>query len=132
MLGLVYVILPFSDVPPGEAIARSLTRVQRGGRETLPHDWLKWHDDTAEVEHLYRTLLTFQRDGGLRTEGSDSWLIDTHSILAAMEERGVDRWTVRFADISADLPSFARDYLHPLERHPVTHGFGGWHNGLGR
>ena len=133
MFGLAYVILPFSDQPPAEAIAQSLARFQRGGRGTVSEEWLRFRDETAELRKMYERTFSFRLDRGLRTDGDDDWYLNSHAVTAAMKERGRDSWTVRFADIEPDFAAFVDKYASiRCERHPVTGGFGRWLNNLGQ
>ena len=134
MFSLAYVILPFSEAAPADAITRSLARFRRGERGDVPDEWLRFADKTAEVRAAHETRFTFTRGQGrsLGTEGGVNWLLDLSPILDEMERRGTERWQVRFADLEPDIARFATRFVRPLERHPVTGGFGHWLNGLGR
>lgn len=132
MFSLAYVMLPFSDTPPAQAIAASLARFQRGGRGDVPEDWVRFHDTTAEVRALHEATFAYTRDRGLHVEGADDWLLDRLAMSAEIKRRGRDRWRARFADIEPDLDSFARRFVRPFDRHPVTNGFGSWLNPLGQ
>ncbi|MEA3060833.1 MAG: hypothetical protein QOJ94_614 [Sphingomonadales bacterium] len=131
MFGLAYVILPFTDTSPAEAIAASLARFRRGRRGDVPDEWLRFHDETAHIREMHEARYTFTRDKGLRISGGDSWYLDSSAVLAEMERRGKVKWTVCFAQIEPDLGRFAERFLRPFERHPVTNGFGRWLNALG-
>ena len=61
MFSLAYVLLPFDDQSPAEAIAASLARFERGRRGDVPDDWLAFHDETAHVEELHQTRFTFTK-----------------------------------------------------------------------
>lgn len=133
MFGLAYVILPFTDRSPADAITQSLARFQRGRRGDLPEEWLRFHDDTADLRTAYETTHTFSHDKGLRRDGGSDWLLSTVAIMAAMKERGREHWTVRFADIEPDFAAFVDQYCaFSCDRHPVTGGFGRWLNDLGQ
>lgn len=134
MFSLAYVILPFSETAPADAITRSLARFRRGERGDVPDEWLQFVDETAEVRATHETRFTFTRGPGrsLRTEGGVNFLLDLNPILDEMERRGTERWQVRFADLEPDIARFATRFVRPLERHPVTGGFGHWLNGLGK
>lgn len=132
MFSLAYVILPFGSASPAAAIAASLARFQRGRRGDIPEQWLRFHDETAHVEELYRSSLTFTKGQGLRTEGADPWYFDIRAIMVEMDRRGLLRWDVRFADIEPTIATFVTKYLCMLERHPITGGFGQWLNPLGQ
>jgi hypothetical protein len=133
MFSLAYVILPFSETPPAEAIRHSLTRFQRGGRGDVPEDWLAFHDETSGVRRLHRASFVFTLGNGLRIEGGDDdWRLDARKISAEMKRRGLRTWKVCFATIEPDLDVFAARFLTDLERHPVTEGYGHWLNPLGR
>ena len=131
MFGLAYVLLPFTDERPSEAIAASLSRFRRGRRGDVPDEWLRFHDETAYLREMHEARYTFTRDKGLRISGGESWYLDSSAVLAEMERRGKDEWTVCFAQVEPDLGRFAEGFLRPSERHPVTGGFGRWLNGLG-
>lgn len=132
MFSLAYVILPFTGTPPAEAIAASLARFQRGRRGDVPDQWLTFHDQTAEVHSIHEATLTLIKGQGLQTKGHDSWYLNSRAIVAEMEKRGKQEWSVRFADLEPDLAHFAERFLLPFDRHPVTGGFGFWLNSLGR
>lgn len=132
MFSLAYIILPFSNATPADAITASLARYRRGGRGEVPEEWLQFHDQTAEVRSMHEATFTFTTDNGLRIEGGESWQLDSRAVRDEMERRGKDQWTVRFADLEPDIERFARRFVKPLERHPVTGGFGRWLNPLGR
>lgn len=131
MFGLAYVLLPFTDASPQEAIVASLSRFQRGGRGDVPDEWLRFHDETAHIREMHEARYRFARDKGLRISGGESWYLDSTAVLAEMERRGKDEWTVCFAQIEPDFGGFVERFLCPFERHPVTGGFGHWRNGLG-
>jgi hypothetical protein len=132
VFGLAYVLLPFADIPPAEAIAASLARFQRGRRGDVPDDWLRFHDETAHIREMHEARYTFTRDQGLRISGGESWYLDSCAVLAEMERRGKGEWTACFSQIEPDLGRFVERFLHPFERHPVTGGFGRWLNPLGK
>lgn len=132
MFSLAYVLLPFSGTPPARAIADSLARFERGGKGDVPEDWLRFHDETAAVRELHQTRFTFTKAEGLRIEGGEAWGLDARAVIAEMGRRGLSRWAVSFADIEPDLEAFARRFVTPFDRHPVTGGFGRWLNPLGR
>lgn len=132
MFSLAYVILPFVETSPADAIRASLARFERGGRGDVPDAWLRFHDETAHIEDLYRARLVFTKSQGLRIEGGDSLYLDKATVLAEMDRRGLERWAVVFADIEPTIADFARRYVRYLEQHPVTGGFGQWLNPLGR
>lgn len=132
MFSLAYVILPFASTPPAGAIRDSLARFERGGRGDVPDEWLRFHDETVHVETLYRASMVFTKGQGLRIEGGESYYLDTKTVVAEMDRRGIDRWTIHFADVEPTVADFAQRYLPRLEQHPVTGGFGQWLNALGR
>ena len=75
MFSITYVILPFSDIAPDDAIRASLAPFQLGGRrEKIPVEWLTFQDDTEGLRMDYEALFTFI-DGGkpeLQIEGHDA------------------------------------------------------------
>lgn len=131
MFGLAYVLLPFAEFPPAEAIATSLARFRRSRRGEVPDDWLRFHDETGYIREMHEARYTFARDKGLRISGGERWYLDSSAVLVEMERRGKDEWTVCFAELEPDLSRFVERFLCPFERHPVTGGFGRWLNGLG-
>lgn len=134
MFSVAYVILPFSDTPPADAIRRSLARFQRGRRGDVPEGWLTFDDETEDVRKAYEANLTFtdKGTGGLQIEGdADLWHIDTGTIRDEMRQHGLRQWSVRFAD-TMSLDEFFDRFSERLERHPDTGAFGRWLNGLGR
>ena len=132
MFSLAYVILPFSDEEPATAITGSLARFRSGQRGDIPDDWLRFHDETAEVRRCHEVTFNFNRGQGLGTTGEHSWYLNSTAILEEMDRRGKREWSVRFADIEPDLDRFAQRFMDPFERHPVTGAYGFWLNGLGR
>ena len=133
MFGLAYVILPFTDRSPAEAITQSLARFQRGRQGDLPEEWLRFHDDTADLRTAYETPHTFTCENALRRDGGSDWLLSTVAIMTALKERGREIWTVCFADIEPDFAAFVEQYCaFRCDRHPVTGGFGRWLNDLGQ
>ncbi len=135
MFSVAYVILPFSDTPPADAIQASLARFQRGRRGDLPESWLTFHDETEEFRQVYEAhhIFTEQDKGGLRIEGNidSSWFIDTGNVRSEMRLSGLRQWRVRFAD-TMDLDGFYERFGRKLERLPETGAFGRWLNPLGR
>lgn len=133
MFSLAYVILPFSDTPPADAIRASLAPFQRGRRGDLPEDWLSFHDETEELREDYEAQLTFtmQGGGGMRIEGGMLHYIDTNNVRDEMRRLGLLTWSVRFAD-TMDINEFYDRFGTGLERHPETGAFGRWLNPLGR
>ena len=135
MFSLAYAILPFSDVPPADAIRASLSRFQRGLRGDMPDEWLAFADETSALRQAHETRFTFTDKGkhGFQVEGGHAafWHVDTDKVRNAMRQRGQESWTVRFADLM-DLGTFFGHYGRDLERHPTTGAYGRWRNPLGR
>jgi hypothetical protein len=134
VFSLAYVILPFSDTPPADAIRASLARFQRGLRGDIPDEWLAFADETDALRQAHETRFTFTDKGkhGLQVEGGHAAFrhIDTGKVRDEMRRRGRDSWSVRFADFM-DLDTFFGHYGRDLERHPATGGYGRWRNPLG-
>jgi hypothetical protein len=135
MFSAAYVILPFSDAPPADAIRASLARFQRGQRGDLPESWLIFRDETEALRQAYEAHHVFiERDrGGMQIEGDvdPSWFIDTRRIRTEMQLNGLRRWSVRFAD-TMDLDEFYERFGRKLvERHPESGSFGQWMNPFG-
>ena len=135
MFSMAYVILPFSETPPADAITASLARFQRGGRGDLPDDWVAFQDETAGLRLAHETRFTFTDRGknGLGMEGGSEalWYIRSESVRSEMRRRGLRSWHVRFAD-TLDRDSFHDLFGTRLERHPLTGDYGRWRNPLGR
>ena len=135
MFSVAYVILPFSEMPPAEAIRASLAPFQRGRRGDLPEAMLAFHDETDEVRRLYQASFTFteQDKRGMQIAGDhvDHWNLDLEEVRAEMRRLGLRRWSVRSADLM-DLDAFFGRFIRRLERHQVTGAFGMWHNPVGR
>jgi len=133
MFALAYVILPFSDTPPADAIRASLAPFQRGQRGDLPEGWLSFHDETEALLEDFEAKLTFttQGNGGMRIEGGPIWYVSTKNVRDEMRRRGLHTWSVRFSD-TMDLNEFYDRFGKGLERHPNTGAFGRWLNPLGR
>ena len=134
MFDLCYVLLPFSDRSPAEAITGALAPFQRGGPGDVPDAMLAFHDETAWVQGLHEAEYSFTREGpgSLRLEGGDIWHLDTSKVMAEMERRGIRTWAVRFADLEPDLDAFFDAYVERLVRHPATGRYGRWLNPLGK
>ena len=134
MFDLAYVILPFSDALPADAIRASLAPFQRGQRGHLPESWLSFHDETEALlaDHEARLTITLQgNNGGMRIEGGPTWFVSTEKVREEMRRRGLRSWSVRFADIMTIDEFYAR-FSRGLDRHPNTGAFGRWLNPLGR
>jgi len=135
MFSVAYVILPFSEIPPAEAIRASLAPFQRGMRGDLPETMLAFEDETDYVRRIYQETFTFteQEKGGMQIQGdpAGAWNLDIEKVRAEMQRLGLSRWRVRFADLM-DLDAFFDRFINQLERHPVTGAFGMWRNPLGR
>ncbi len=137
MFDVAYVVLPFADSPPADAIRASLAPFQRGGRGEVPDGLprLPRRDGGAAMRCVHAARLTFtdQGKGGLRVENDDQapWYVDTTKVRDEMRRRGLRRWSVRFADMM-DLDTFHDCFSSRLERHPVTGDYGHWLNPLGR
>ena len=71
MFSLAHVILPFSDIPPADAIRASLSRFQSGLRGDVPDEWLAFADETDALRQAHETRFTFTGKGkhGLQIEG---------------------------------------------------------------
>jgi hypothetical protein len=125
MFALADVILPFSDVPPADAIRASLAPFQRKQRGDVPDDWLSFHDETEFLRANLEARLTFtlQDGGSMRIEGGPTWCIDTESVREEMRRLGLRTWRVRFAD-AMDIGAFFDRFGDALERHPDTGAFG--------
>ena len=135
MFSLAYVILPFTDTPPADAITASLARFQRGRRGDLPDDWVAFHDETEDLRSAHETRFTFTDLGksGLLVEGDAEafWQVNGASVRSEMRRRELQIWHVRFAD-TMDLDTFHNLFAKRLERHPLTGDYGRWLNPLGR
>ena len=131
MFGLAYVLLPFSDVAPAEAIAASLARFRRGRRGELPDEWLRFFDHSDEVRRLHETTLTLSADRLVSIGGEDSWYLNMAAVREELARCGKEQWTVRLADVEPDIGRFAARFVRAMDRHPVTKGFGRWLNPLG-
>ena len=133
MFALAYVILPFSDTPPADAIRASLAPFQRGQRGDLPESWLSFDDETEALLELYEAQLTIttQGNGGTQIAGGPAWYISVKKVLDEMRRLGLRSWSVRFAD-TMDIDEFYDRFSRGLERHPDTGAFGRWLNPLGR
>lgn len=135
MFSLAYVLMPFSDTPPAEAIRSSLARFQRGRRGDLPESWLAFHDETEELreEHEATLTLTELETGGVQIAGKPNGLfhIDWQKLREEMRRRGLRRWTVRLADEMSLEECFSL-FAQRLERHPETGAYGRWLNPIGR
>lgn len=132
---VAYVILPFAETAPADAIRAALAPFQRGGRKELPQRLLSFHDETEALRCAYETRWTFtdRTTGGMQFEGdaSASWYVDTRRVREEMRRRGLRRWDVRFAD-EMDLDTFFDRFSDRLERHDETGAYGIWRNPLGR
>ena len=133
MFALAYVIQPFSDTPPADAIRASLAPFQRGQRGDLPESWLSFDDETEALLELYEAQLTIttQGNGGTQIAGGPAWYISVKKVLDEMRRLGLRSWSVRFAD-TMDIDEFYDRFSEGLERHPNTGAFGRWLNPLGR
>ena len=135
MFSNAYVILPLADTAPADAIRASLAHFQRSGRGEVPDDWLTFHDETEELRRAHEARFTFTGQGktGLQVEGDAQayWQVDTQRVQDEMRRRGLQRWSVCFAD-TMNLDTFHGSFTARLERHPVTGGYGRWLNPLGR
>jgi hypothetical protein len=74
MFPVAYVIVPFSDTPPADAIGASLARFQRGRRGDVPDGWLAFHDETEETRQFYEAqhIFTEQGTGGCGSRGTSA------------------------------------------------------------
>jgi hypothetical protein len=133
MFALAYVILPFSDTLPVDAIHTSLVPFQRGQRGDLPESWLSFHDETEGLreEHEARLTFTDQGDRGMQIEGGPTWYLNTTKVRDEMRRLGLRTWSVRFAD-TMDINEFYDRFSKGLARHPPMGAFGRWLNPLGR
>jgi hypothetical protein len=135
MFSLAYVLLPFSDMAPADAIRASLARFQRGSRGDLPDDWLAFRDETPWLRAAHEAKFTFTipAEGGLRTEGGGFAYdyVSHQEVRREMHRRGLQSWSVCFAD-TMDLDSFQDRFGPNLQRHAVTGAYGIWHNPLGQ
>jgi len=136
MFCVAYVILPFSNSPPADAIRLSLAPFQLGGRrEKIPGGWLAFHDDTEGLRMDHESAFTFVDEGklGLRIEGGDGQLRCIHEgrVQDEMCRRGLQSWHVRFADIM-DRESFLDRFTRGMERGPMPGTYGYWSNPFGR
>ena len=135
MFSVAYVIVPFAEAAPADAIRAALAPFQRGGRGEVPDNWLAFDDETAGLRYAHEAKFTFTDQGkhGLRIEAADHAysFIDGPRVRDEMRRHGIQRWCVRFAD-TMDLDTFFSRFGSRLERHPVTRGYGRWRNPLGR
>jgi hypothetical protein len=135
MFSIAYVILPFADVAPADAIRASLAPFQRGGPGDIPDDWLTFQDETNAFWHAYETWFTFTDNGrqGLQIEGGGKglWYVDGAMVQDEMRRRGLQSWHVCFADLM-DLDTFFDCFSRGLERDPISGCYGHRRNPLGR
>lgn len=133
MFSFAYVVLPFSDTPPADAIRASLARFERGMRGDVPDDWLRFEDETGELRAMHEERLSLSLAPGLTLhDATHSWHLDFKAVRAEMEARGRTKWEVRLCDIEPDFDRFVERFSsRDFERHPVTQGYGFWRNGLG-
>jgi hypothetical protein len=134
MFSLAYVILPFADRPPADAIRDSLAPFQRGTRGSLSESMLAFIDETRDLREVHEADITFSKTGndGIRIEGvMDIFKINTERVSREMQRLGLRRWSIRFAD-EMDLDSFYERFTRRIERHPETGAFGRWLNPLGQ
>ena len=138
MFSAAYVVLPFADAAPADAIRASLAPFQRGSRGDVPDSWLAFHDETEALRAAHEMRFTFtdhyRRRGGMQIEPADHaayFYLNIARVRDEMRRRGIDRWVVRFVD-TMDLETFFARFGKCLERHPVTGGYGRWFNPLGR
>jgi hypothetical protein len=133
LLSLAYVILPFADTAPADAITASMARFQQGGLGKLPNDWLTFDDHTSSLRELHEAEITFVDPGqgrlDMHVRGLVSGYINTRRVRDEMRQRGVQRWTVRFADLM-DFDTFL-DHCG-LRPDPTTGRYGRWFNPLGQ
>ena len=98
MFSLAYVILPFSDMSPAEAITASLARFQGGLRGDVPDEWLGFDNETEAFREAHETRFTFTDNGqqGFGIEGGQNvfWYVNTDTVRADMRARGQASWTV--------------------------------------
>lgn len=133
MFSVVYVILPFSDTPPADAISRSLARFRRGSRGEVPDDWLRFEDETGELRALHEERLSMSRNAGVTLHGAKhGWYLSFDVMNEEMERRGLEEWQVRLCDIEPSFDRFVERFTTPkFDRHPVTRSYGYWRNGVG-
>jgi hypothetical protein len=70
VFSIAYVILPFSEPPPADAIRVSLARFQRGRRGDLPEGWLIFRDEPRNsAKSTKRTTTLRSRTPGAPNRG---------------------------------------------------------------
>jgi hypothetical protein len=135
MFALAYVILPFSETAPADAIQSSLARFQRGLRGDVPDSWIQFEDCTEFLRsaHEAKFVFTLTGTGGLSIQGGNDvdWFIDFDKVQDEMRRRELNSWSVRFAD-TMDIETFHDRFCRQQDRNPETGGFGTNRNGLGR
>jgi hypothetical protein len=135
MFALAYVILPFAETAPADAIQSSLARFQRGLRGEVPENWIEFDDCTEFLRsaHEAKFVFTLTGKGGLSIQGGNDvdWVIDFDNIRDEMRRRELDFWSIRFADVM-DIGTFHNQFCRRQDRNPETGGFGKYLNGLGR
>jgi hypothetical protein len=134
MFALAYVILPFSETAPADAIQSSLARFQRGLPGDVPDSWIEFEDYTEFLRsaHEAEFIFSLSQNGGLRIQADNdaASVIDFDKVRAEMQQRKQDRWSVRFAD-SMDIETFHDKFCHQQDRNSAG-SFGAFRNGLGR
>ena len=131
MHALAHVILPVSDQSPADAIASSLARFRQDQPSKLEPAWLQFEDLTATARELHETECSLALGSRLSATGGPSWLLDYRAVSSEMRRRGLNAWTVRFADIEPDLDEFIGRFTRGLVRDPATGGWGRWGNPVG-
>jgi hypothetical protein len=135
MFSITYLILPFAESAPADAIRESLAPFQQGGRgDDIPQDWLAFHDETNWLREIHETSFIFTDQGkyGLQVEGGGGlWGVNVKQVRDDMQRRGLQTWHVRFAD-TMELDVFFERYNDRMERGPMPGTYGIWRNPLRR
>ena len=132
MFSIAYVILPFSDVAPADAIRATLARFQRGSLGELPEAWLAFDDRTEVLRGLHEAPLSLadnDNDGPIKGHANPRHHLDMVKLRDEMRRLGSH--TVRFAD-TIDLDTFVSRFARRMQRHPATGGYGYWDAPLGQ
>lgn len=123
MSGLAYALLSFTDTPPAEA---TTPRLRAFGAAVAAKCRTSGCGSTTRRRTSARCTrrYSFARRKGLGISGGESWYLDSSAVLAEIKRRRKEEWTVCFAQLEPGLDHFVERFCHPLERHPVTCGFG--------
>lgn len=134
MFGLACVLLPTEYTSLQAELDLALGPFERGDADDLPASMLSFHDETDELQQLFRARLRYQR-GSVRwlTQGhAEGFHLDFGALSHHLKACGLDQYEGTLEELEPDFDAFAGRFTKLKSRDPKTQRYGRWLNPLGQ